>query len=85
MIDNGDVSRVAVQVVDRQVPFLDAETIAVFKLLFFRAKDMLDLERLVSVRSLDHRWVRDRVSEMLGDDDPGIEAWNRIVAEHARA
>ncbi len=40
--------------------FLSAEALAVFKLLFFRPKDLADLERLVAVqgRALDRAYVR---------------------------
>lgn len=66
------------------VPVLSAETIAVFKLLFFRRKDIVDLERLVAFRGeeLDHRWVRRQVAEMLGDDDERIQEWDRITREY---
>lgn len=60
--------------------FLSAEAIAVFKLLFFRGKDVVDLERLVAVRSeLDHRWVRHWIVEMMGDDDDRVAKWDDIV------
>lgn len=60
---------------------LSAETIAVFKLLFFRGKDLVDLERLVAVRTeLDTGWVRARIREMMGEDDERVRTWDRIVA-----
>lgn len=64
------------------VPVLSAEAIAVFKLLFFRKKDLVDLERLWSFRreKLDHEWVRSQIVDMLGDEDPRIVAWDAIVA-----
>jgi hypothetical protein len=64
------------------VPVLSAEAIAVFKLLFFRKKDLVDLERLLSFRRdrLDHKWVRSQIADMLGDEDPRIVAWDGIVA-----
>ena len=39
--------------------FLSAEALAVFKLLFFRGKDVVDLERMVAMRGaeLDHGYV----------------------------
>ncbi len=66
--------------------FLSAEVIAVFKLLFFRTKDIADLERLVALRTeLDVRWVRGRVAEMLGEADERVLAWDRLVAQLRRA
>jgi hypothetical protein len=69
----------------RQVPFLDAESLAVFKLLFFRGKDLVDLEHLVAAAGadLDHAWVRAQIIDMLGDDDARVTEWDRIVREHA--
>jgi hypothetical protein len=65
-----------------QVPVLSAEVLSVFKLLFFRKKDLVDLERLVAFRRdrLDHGWVRSQIAEMLGEEDPRIEAWDGIIA-----
>lgn len=67
-----------------EVPFLDAESLAVFKLLFFRTKDLRDLERLVAVAGpqLDRAWVRAQIVDMLGDDDARVEEWDRIVRLH---
>lgn len=66
------------------LPFLDAESLAVFKLLFFRAKDLVDLEHLVAAAGtdLDPSWVRDRIVEMLGDEDPRVAEWDRIIRVH---
>lgn len=68
----------------RQVPFVSAETLCVFKILFFRPKDLLDLAGLVSVQgaALDHAWVRAKLTGMLGEDDERVAAWDRIVATH---
>ena len=68
----------------RSLPFLDPESLAVFKLLFFRGKDRIDLEHLVAAArsDLDHAWVRAQIVDMLGDDDPRVPEWDRIVREH---
>ncbi len=61
--------------------FLSAEALAVFKLLFFRGKDMVDLERLVAVRSeLDTAYVRRWIVEMMGEQDERVRRWDEIVA-----
>ena len=65
---------------EREAWFLSAETIAVFKLLFFRTKDLADLERLVALRTeLDVAWVRSRIVSMMGEGDERVTAWDRIV------
>jgi len=65
---------------EREAWFLSAETIAVFKLLFFRTKDLADLERLVALRTeLDVAWVRSWIVSMMGEGDERVTAWDRIV------
>jgi hypothetical protein len=64
--------------------FLSPEALAVFKLLFFRTKDIADLERLVAVREIDARYVRDAIVEMMGHDDERVARWDALVREFAR-
>ncbi len=60
--------------------FLSAEALAVFKLLFFRGKDLVDLERLVAVRpDLDRAYVRRSIVEMMGEDDARVRRWDDIT------
>jgi hypothetical protein len=64
--------------------FLSAEALSVFKLLFFRGKDLVDLERLVAVRSeLDHAYVRRWIVDMMGEDDERVRRWDDIVRRFA--
>jgi hypothetical protein len=60
--------------------FLSAEALTVFKLLFFRPKDLVDLERLVAVQGprLDRGYVRRWMVEMMGEDDERVRAWDRL-------
>ena len=62
--------------------FLSAESIAVFKLLFFRLKDRVDLERLVAVRGdrLDRAYIRRWIVDMMGEDDERVLAWDALCA-----
>lgn len=61
--------------------FLAAEALTIFKLLFFRGKDVVDLERLVAVRpDLDRAYVRGWIVEMMGEDDDRTRRWDDIVA-----
>lgn len=64
--------------------FLSAESLCVFKLLFFRTKDLADLEQLILTTTVDASWVRESVRAMMGEDDPRIAAWDRITAEARR-
>jgi hypothetical protein len=73
------------QAVDGQEAwFLSAEALCVFKLLFFRGKDIVDLERLIAIQgdALDVGYVRTKIVEMMGEEDERVEAWDRLVREH---
>src|SRR4029078_12891789 len=59
--------------------FLAAEAVAIFKLLFFRTKDIADLQRLVAVADVDVPYVRRWMVDMMGEDDPRVAKWDEIV------
>ena len=66
----------------QEIWVLSAEALSVFKLLFFRAKDLVDLERLVAVQGdrLDVEYVREQISKMMGEDDERVAAWDQICS-----
>jgi hypothetical protein len=53
----------------RTIPVLDCTSLAVFKAMFARPRDWVDLEAMIEARSLDveeaSRWIR----EMVGEDE----------------
>jgi len=57
---------------DRTIPVLDCTGLAIFKAMFGRPRDWVDIEAMVEARSFDvdeaTRWIRDLVGE-----DPRIE------------
>ena len=54
-----------------------------FKLLFFRGKDVVDIERLIAVRDdLDRDYVRRWFVEMMGDGDERVQKWDELVASY---
>lgn len=61
-----------------------AEVLAVFKMLFFRPKDLLDVERMLEVQgaAFDRAFVRAALVEML-DDDPRVAKWDEVCARVA--
>lgn len=63
-----------------EASYLSAEATAVFKLLFFRSKDLVDVEKLVAVQGedLDRAYVRRWLVEMMGEDDERVETWDRF-------
>lgn len=76
-------TRVRRRIDEREAWFLSAEAIALFKLLFFRGKDRVDVERLVQVRpQLDRGYVRQQLVANVGDDDERVDFWDQIVARH---
>lgn len=78
-------TRVRRRALDVEAWYLSAEAIAVFKLLFFRSKDIADLERLVAVADLDTAYVRRWIVSMMGSDDPRVGRWDALVADFSRA
>lgn len=60
--------------------FLSVESLCIFKLLFFRTKDLADLEQLVLTTQLDRDWVRQTISSLMGADDPRVVAWDRVTS-----
>jgi hypothetical protein len=73
-------TRVSVVVQGQATWFLSPELLSCFKLLFFRPKDLLDLERLVkSCASLDRARVRALIVEAMGEDDERVRAWDAMI------
>lgn len=72
------------RILDRETWVLSPECLAVFKLLFFRAKDLVDLERMVMIQgaALDRSFVRRSVASMMGESDERMRAWDEIVSRH---
>ncbi len=68
-----------------EAAYLSAEAIAIFKLMFFRAKDVLDVEKLIAVQGadLDAAYVRRWIVDMMGEDDERTQAWDRLISRSA--
>ncbi len=66
---------------------LSPEDTAVFKMLFFRGKDLVDVERLLGIMqgSLDRAYVRAALVEVVGEDDYRTKKWDELVAQLVRA
>jgi len=69
------------------VPVLSAEALSVFKLLYFRPKDLVDLAGLVARQgtALDSGYVSDQLKLMFPEGDDRITEWERIVRVHGPA
>jgi hypothetical protein len=67
----------------RQVMVWDAETLSVFKMMFFRRKDLADVEAILRTQgeNIDLSWVESQLIEMYGNRDPRVSQWNELVDE----
>lgn len=70
---------------DRETYVLDAESLAVFKMLFFRPKDLLDVARLVQLRRLDVDFVRNALVDIVGADDVRVARWDELTVGERQA
>jgi hypothetical protein len=69
---------------DEQLVFIwDAETLCVFKMMFFRRKDIADVEQILRVQSnrLDCEWISQKLIELYGQRDPRVAQWRELVTE----
>lgn len=58
----------------------DAETLAVFKMMFFREKDLVDVKSMLRTQgaNFDRQWVREQLVDIFGKRDPRIARWDEI-------
>ena len=75
-------TRVSVNVGGSSAWFLSAEALSFFKMMFFRGKDLVDLERLISNmgRRLDAPYVRRWLVETMGEGDERVLKWDELCA-----
>ena len=68
-----------VRLADRDTYVLDPESLAVFKLLFFRPKYLIDIARMLEIRPVDATVVRDALIETVGEDDILVVRWDELT------
>jgi hypothetical protein len=75
--------RVRVQLGGLSVWVWDAETLVVFKMMFFRRKDIADVEQVLTVQGaeFDRLWVREQLLAMYGTRDPRLATWDELDRE----
>ncbi len=61
----------------------DAESLAVFKMMFFRRKDLADIEQILRTQGsrFERVWVREQLIGIYGASDPRLAAWDTLVKE----
>jgi hypothetical protein len=64
-----------------QVRVLAPEDTCIFKMLFYRGKDVVDVERLLGLMGplLDAQSVREALVEVVGTDDYRVKKWDELV------
>ena len=75
--------RARVKLGDTSILVWDPEVLAVFKMMFFRLKDLADVERMLQIQAgaLDRNWVRERLLEIYGQRDPRLSRWDDLCRE----
>jgi hypothetical protein len=73
----------AVPLLGRPMHILSPQDLLTLKMMFFRRKDLADVEAVLRHRpqGLDARWVRAKLVDMVGEDDERIREWDSIVAD----
>lgn len=59
------------------------DVLCVFKMMFFRRKDLADVEQVLRLqgRELDRDWIRARMVEIYGARDPRVSQWDELCRE----
>jgi HEAT repeat protein len=63
----------------RQIRVLGPDELVLFKALFDRPKDWVDIEAVVQAGAADLSTVRRGLVELLGDDDPRLGRWDTLT------
>ena len=81
--DHARNRRKVVRLGNQSIKIWDAETLCVFKMMFFRRKDLADVEQLLRMQGgqFDRVWVLERLTELYGSRDPRISQWQELVRE----
>lgn len=73
--------RKSVEFGPQRVHIWDAETLCVFKMMFFRLKDLADVEEILRVQGprLNRDWVKTHLAEIFGQRDPRVARWDELA------
>jgi hypothetical protein len=69
-----------VALLGRPIWILAAEDLVVLKMMFFRRKDLADVEAILrdAGPALDHVWIRRRLVRLVGRADERVREWDQI-------
>ena len=82
--DSARQRRREVSLGNQRIWIRDAESLAVFKMMFFRRKDIADVEQILRTQSaglFERDWVREHLISIYGRRDPRVAQWDKLVAE----
>ena len=68
---------------EQPIRIWDAESLIIFKLMFFRRKDIADIEQILRIqeKSLDCAWIEEKLATLFGRHDPRVSQWNELRRE----
>lgn len=69
-----------VRLLGHPIPILSAEDLVLFKVLFDRPKDWLDIANMAAARSLDRDYVRRWAAELLPPGDSRLDRLERVLS-----
>jgi hypothetical protein len=64
----------------RQIRVLGPVELVLFKVLFDRPQDWVDIATVVDARAVDRDQVRDGLIALLAKDDPRVERWDALAS-----
>jgi hypothetical protein len=75
--------RRVVKLGEQSIQIWDAESLIVFKMMFFRRKDLADVEQILRTQreSLDCAWIELHLEQLFGRHDPRLSQWNELRTE----
>ncbi len=81
--ESAKARRRQVPIGSRRAYIWDAETLCVFKMMFFRQKDFVDIQSIMRSQgaSLDREWIDKSLLELYGHRDPRITRWRELASE----
>src|SRR3989304_3616453 len=70
-----------VQLGEQSIVIWDAESLVVFKMMFFRRKDIADVEQILRIQAgaLDRDWIQHQLQELYGVRAPRLLQWDELT------
>ncbi len=68
---------------EQPIQIWDAESLVVFKMMFFRRKDIADIEQILRTQreALDGTWIEGQLEQLFGRHDPRVFQWKELQKE----